>query len=473
MRRAQRFVLLATATSLLLSILPAAPVLARGDRLKFNKPVDLSSFSPLRTAVGAVYSADDDEEQSDHEWSAEPVIGVDKKGVIYIGGTCCIVAASPVWASFDGGKEFVELESPGHVREWGIGAEGDIEVDDEGNMYFVDTYIPGLLSSKWSDNGKTWEFTAPASGVIPGFDDRPWLAYSKQALYLYVNHVSHTQIYSSTDGGLTYTSEGPLSWDGSISGQPYFPGHIAADRKRGTLWVAGLVGSGSGKNETIGSTVSTDGGQTFTEAVVTNPQREGGFSPIFTATTAVDAAGNGYVTWSTYDKDGCDVYYASSTNLGKSWNKPVRVSDGRGCATFPWIVAGDDGKIALAWYQTPKVRRETATQRFLRALTSGTTVYGGIEIPDFSPQDELAPDAPWYLHAAVIPNATAKQPQVLEERVRTKSPVLLGPMGRELWDFLQLDIGPDGRVHITYAEKFKDSAPQTWYVSSRSGPRLR
>ena len=37
------------------------------------------------------------------------------------------------------GKKFTEMESPGHVREWGIGAEGDLAVDHKGNVFFVDT----------------------------------------------------------------------------------------------------------------------------------------------------------------------------------------------------------------------------------------------------------------------------------------------------------------------------------------------
>jgi hypothetical protein len=441
-----------------------------GGGLSFTKPVALESFAPPRTAASTVYSARNGEMPSDHEWSGEPVIQVDDKGVIYIAGTCCVVASSPVWRSTDKGKKFTEMESPGHVREWGIGAEGDLAVDHKGNVFFVDTYIPGLLMSAWSDHGKSWEYTIPANGVVPGFDDRPWLAYSNKALYLYVNHVSHTAVYSSTDGGQTWTTEGPLSWDGSPLGQPYFPGHIATHEKTGALWVSGLVTHND--ESVLGSAVSKDGGQTFTEAVITKPQRKGGFSPIFTGTTAVDSSGNGYTTWSTYDKKGCDVYYAASTNGGKSWHDPVKVNTGPGCATFPWVTAGANGKIALAWYETPATKRADPGELALRTL-SGRTIYNGLELPIAAFQDEVSDDAPWYLHVAAIRDAGAARPRIAEARVPSKTPVLLGPMERELWDFLQLDIGPDGRVHVTYSDKYKDSAPQTWYVGTKGGPRLR
>jgi len=432
----------------------------------------MNAFAPSRTAVGTVYTATRGDRQSDHEWSGEPSIQVDDKGGIYIAGTCCVGAAAPVWYSSNG-KKFTELETPGHVREWGLGAEGDIAVDHEGRMFFIDTYIPGLMFTRWSGWGKKWDFTTPATGTVPGFDDRPWITFSEDALYLYVNHVSHTAVYRSTDGGLTWDGGNLLSWRGKVTGQPFFPAHLAANEKTGTVWIAGL-NEENGKT-VLGSTVGDyeGGAPVFKEAVVSEPQRRGGFSPIFTGATAVDAAGNGYTTWSTYDDDGCDVYYAASTNNGKSWRDPVKVNTGGGCATFPWITAGDNGKIALAWYETPYDKDQGATDTFFQALSAGRTLYGGIKVPFFNYQDNLPKDAPWFLHSAAVANATSNKPQVLETRVDTETPVLAGPMGRELWDFLQLDIGPDGRIHIAFVKKFKDGAPQTWYVRSTAGPRLK
>lgn len=433
--------------------------------IEFNKPVSLASMAPIRTAVGTVYSLQGGQQPSDHEWSGEPSIAVDRKGTVYIAGTCCVGPAAPVWYSDDDGKTFREMETPGHVREWGIGAEGDLAVDNDGRVFFIDTYIPGLMSSRWSDNGETWDFTMPAAGVVPGFDDRPWLAWGNETLYLYVNHVTHTAVYRSTDGGQTWSSDAPLEWRGDSTGQPFFPAHLAADRKTGTLWVSGIVQEDG--EDVIGSLVSKDGGATFSESVVSLPQLEGGFSPIFTGMTTVDEKGTGYVAWSTWDKKGCHVYYAASTNNGKSWNEPVRVDTGEGCATFPWIKATDDGKLAVVWYETPTTESASEGQQVLRALTAGSTIYGGLDI-ELAPQDELPEDAPWYLETAFVRDAADKKPSIVRGRVKTPKPLLLGPLGRELWDFFQVDIGPDNRIHIAYVEKYKDSAPETWYVSSKS-----
>lgn len=446
----------------------AAPVAARPEHLSFGDPIALTSNAPLREAMSEYYSTGEDR---DHEWSGEPVIQVTDDGTIIIAGTCCVVAASPVWYSTDG-KTFKETESPGHVREWGIGAEGDLAVDHDGHVYFVDTYVPGMLMSRWSDNGKTWDYTQPVVGVPPGMNDRPWLAWTQDRLYLYMNHLSHTAVYSSADGGRTWDPAMPMQWQGNSSGQPYFPGHIAADEDDSTLWVAGVVEKSSEPTETVlGSAVSTDGGLTFTEAPITKPQRELGFSPIFTGSTAVDDAGNGYVTYSTYDQQGCDVYFASSTDKGKSWNAPVKVSDGIGCATFPWVTAGSDGNIALAWYQTPEAKTATPGQQFLRALTR-PSVYG-LHLPLAPFQDQVSPEAQWYLHAAAVTKATSARPKIDETRVTTETPILEGPLLRELWDFLQVDIDRAGKIHIAFVDKYRDSAPQTWYVGSVAGPSLR
>jgi hypothetical protein len=456
---------LATASALIASSGAGAAVAAKkkaSGSIKFTKPVGLGSSAPLRTLVGTVYSAQRDGDSSDHEWSGEPSLKVDDKGTIYIAGTCCVVASSPVWRSTDNGRSFEELESPGHAREWGIGAEGDLAVDNKGRVFFIDTYIAGLLMSAWKDHGATWEYTVQPAGPIPGFDDRPWITISDKALYLYINHVTHTEVYRSTDGGKVWTTAGPLSYKGDATGQPFFPGHISAHRKSDTLWVAGVVNDGGPK---LASVVSTDGGQTFTEAEISEPQRKD-FSPIFTGATAVDSANNGYATWSTTDDKGCDVYYAASVNKGKSWQKPVKVNSGSGCATFPWIAARDKGDVALAWYETPKMKK-SAGAAVAGVLRSAISIYNGLDV-DLTYQDEVGAKQAWHLHVALVRGAHTKNPKVIEQRVPHKTPVLQGPLGRELWDFLQLDIDKEGQVHVAYVDKYKDSAPQTWYVGTKT-----
>ena len=129
--------------------------------------------------------------------------------------------------------------------------------------------------------GDTWEYTAPPVGVPPGLNDRPWLAYTKGALYLYVNHGTHIAVYRSADGGRT--------WEESFStlgrGQRYWTGHVSADRQTGSAYLFGA-------NCELGpmcAAASHDDGQTWdSRAIVTT--MPGPTTPVWSGRTGRDSA---------------------------------------------------------------------------------------------------------------------------------------------------------------------------------------
>ncbi|MDQ3876950.1 MAG: exo-alpha-sialidase [Actinomycetota bacterium] len=444
-------------TATLLAPTPVSNAAANKGGLHFSKPVALDSFAPLRSVVGTVYSEQNGQDPPSHEWAGEPSIEVDSKGTIFISGVCCVVSASPVWYSTDGGKTFKEMESPGHVREYGVGAEGDIAYDDSGHVWFIDSiYPPSLVETQWSDHGATWDRTTHTHGVVPALNDRPWTAWTKKGIYLYVNYGYWVMVYKSTDDGLTWTSPGPMEWKGSFDTHPYWPGHIAANRKTGEVWIVGNNSVGGPDQELI-SGVSEDG-QSFKEIPVTRPERKGGFTGQFVGSSAIDDAGNVYTTWGAYDTRGCSVYYGYYSVQDKQWHQN-KVPTGPGCATFPWIKAGADGKVALVWYQTD----------YDDEISSVNT--------NNQYQDAVPDTAEWYVHVAAISNARSADPSYTMGEVPTSGPILVGPLTRELWDFFQVAIDPQGHIDIAFAKKFSDgkpdSGPQTWFVKTTSGPRLR
>ncbi len=77
---------------------------------------------------------------------------------------------------------------------------------------------------------------------------------------------------------------------------------------------------------------------------------------------AIDKAGNIYVTWaqapvnSSGIIDGpSTIYLAVSSNGGATWSKPIDVSghvSGLETNVFPWVAAGKDGAVDVAWYGT-------------------------------------------------------------------------------------------------------------------------
>lgn len=398
MRKLLLVVTLAAAGAAVVPTTPASPVdpgPVYEEGISFGEPVRMQYEDPAQ--IGG---------------PGEPSIKVDSAGTVYAAGVCCVVRAAPAWYSQDGGETFSYLPSPGGAREHGIGAEGDFIVDDADGVYFVDTWIPSLFFTRWSDHGDVWEYTEDTTiGVIPGLDDRPWLAYAHGVVYLYVNHGTHISVYRSDNGG--------HAWEESFStlgrGQLYWSGHVAADRRTGSAYLFGR----NCEQGQMCAAATHDGGETWTEVAAGTLPR-GSLAPFMVA-SAVDAGGNVYGTFADLNQNGCDVYLAVSSDRGQTWRQ-FRVNPDEGCSTFPWVAAGDDGRVAVTWYQNPAAKG----------------------------QNQVPATSEWRLHAAVITDATSDTPTVTHgalDRV-----IHRGPLNRELWDFQQIDVGPDGRFHIAAAE---------------------
>ena len=94
--------------------------------------------------------------------------------------------------------------------------------------------------------------------------------------------------------------------------------------------------------------VSTDGGLTFTDyPVYVNPDPTASYGHQF-VNVSVDKAGNVY---SVYNDDHF-VYYSFSTDRGKTWSGPFKISTA-GTGIFPWSTAGAAGKLDVVYYKTP------------------------------------------------------------------------------------------------------------------------
>ncbi|HEX9891708.1 MAG TPA: sialidase family protein [Actinomycetota bacterium] len=342
----------------------------------------------------------------------EPSIKVDEAGTIYVAGVCCVARAAPAWYSKDDGATWTDLPSPGKAREWGFGAEGDFVIDDAGSVYFSDTWVPSIFLTKWSGRGDVWEYTDETVTVLPGVDDRPWLSYSNGAIYLYVNHVTHTQIWKSTDGGHTWMD----AYNTIGAGQRFFPGNVAADRRTDDVYFFGRCAPGSSSLCTVSS---HDAGETWSEAPAATSPRNG-IAP-FMVSVDVDRAGNVYGTWADINGSGCDVYLTVSSDKGATWQQ-YRVNQDEGCSTFPWVAAGDDGRVALTWYHNPSKAH----------------------------QNSVPATSEWRVKAAVITGAASDAPVITHgtlDRV-----IHRGSLGRTLWDYQQIAVGPDGRFHISFVE---------------------
>lgn len=174
-------------------------------------------------------------------------------------------------------------------------------------------------------------------------------------------------------------------------------------------------------------------------------------------TMAIDNAGNLYVVWEQAPITGGSpvdgwpitgdvvLMYTYSTDQGNTWADPIQIdTSGSPVGTlrtnvFAWMTAGDDGRIAIAWYGTP-----------------GAAANGA-----HGPDD--CNDCIWYLwvvqslnaHDAVptfTPPIMASQHHVHRGNVQT----IIGGQNqlssRALGDFLQIRTGPLGEVQIAYVD---------------------
>jgi hypothetical protein len=350
----------------------------------------------------------------------EPVIEVAGDGAVWASATCCVGRSPPIWVSRDGGASFGLLpfaDRTGAVRD-GFGVEGDFAIDDAGNVYFFDISAATTWFTKYQADG-THVFTK--ADVFPPLVDRPWVrAGVADEVWVFYNTGIATNLYHSTNGGLTWT----FLAVGFDCGLMTFGQGPVRDR----LFVAGCAGDPA-------LWISEDGGTTF-GARIDLPVPDYGIAPEDlpngTGTDSFmppvsDEAGNVYVPF-TYalDRDGArfgvfvDIVHPDGRIVG-----PVLVSGDLATNAMPWSAAGAPGRMAFAWYATNATR------------------------------DKMS-EATWTLQVAATDNGDAEAPAFTVVQPDPEPVLQDQALGRSLGDFLETDIGPDGRLYTIYARRGED-----------------
>jgi hypothetical protein len=180
-------------------------------------------------------------------------------------------------------------------------------------------------------------------------------------------------------------------------------------------------------------------------------------------TSALDSAGNIYVAWARQEaKDtAVNTYVAASTNHGRTFGKPVRVNtQDIHNANFPWITAGDPGRIAVAFYGSK--------------AKADSTHNGG----------------PWNVYLTQSIDFLSKSPHVQQAQVSEHpshtNPICLSGLGctagsgqdRNLGDFFQVDMDPtDGAAIVLWADTANQygalaGSPLNSFARQTAGPSL-
>ena len=173
----------------------------------------------------------------------------------------------------------------------------------------------------------------------------------------------------------------------------------------------------------------------------------------------IDRSGNVYAVWAMNSSrtNEFSIWMAASHDGGQNFYGPWRVSQGTGTCVFPWVAAGDAGRIDIVWYQS-------------------STVGDPNTVPD---------SATWNLMFGQSLNATAREPvftvsQASDHVIHTGTICTSGltgcpPVGtadRSLGDFFEVAAGPDGLANIMFADNGA-SGLHISYARQTAGPSIK
>jgi hypothetical protein len=427
---------------------------------------------------------------------AEPSMKVDSHN--------CIFSASPgrpdVWKSTDLGLSFSLLPNPVADETGLIGGDEDILPFAQKSgarpdaLYFADLGVSTVHIRKSTDGGATWFAPGPmgAAGEVSASVDRQWMSKDRsgtnQTVYLWEHEFVSEELRMSalvndtvwspfaiglTDPELTVPPGSTLP---NTNPGPTFVNpatHVVYGFLCASTTTSNAIGGGFGKLPNIWE---ADGAGTFTSGVPPGPFTN---HPVFkgvldspttpappagTATfgantgnlfsgAAIDSAGNIYVTWATPSArtNQYQVWFAASHDHGKTYYGPFLVSSTATQGNMPWIAAGNKGRVDIVYYGT------TGTQSPNTSTTDAWNVFlaQSLNAADREPVFTVSQASDHIMHVGPICNVG----------------ILCGSGTRQLLDFFQVAIGPDGLANIAYADDGASNGPtHISYARQKSGP---
>lgn len=337
----------------------------------------------------------------------EPSVRVDGRGWIYYTAVCCFVEDSPIWVSKDGGATFQRLHHPVKDR---YGNEGTISLDSAGNLYYMDIDLATFGIATWDPQLEPQlGYRRTGEPLI----DRPWIRAGEDGtIHAVYNTGVDTVAYRSTDHATTFSATPVARYGAGLAG-------AYSDARHN---VVGMTGYGDYME-------SRDGGETWSERQSVEGCEPAGSYAVETA--AVDEAGT---VW--HQLAGCVVGRQDG-----NWTAPTDAIPSRIDPFFTWVDAGAPGSVAVAYYG--QVTHDGAAEAL------------GVERDG------------WYLFASFSTDLGADGGHWATVLV-DEAPVGYGDLGRRLGDFMQVDVGPEGQIHVAYARnpEMDDSAKAAYRRTS-------
>ena len=367
-----------------------------------------------------------------------------------------------IWTSDDNGKtwKFRPRLGANNLPLSGF-SDPEVAIDSAGNVFFSEINLANVAVSKSSDKSETYSQQNFFGAILT---DRQWMEADREnELYFVANafgggtgtpanpSLGHF-ISKSTDGGKTFTRNIPNNEGGMGLGD------IRVDKRTGTVYEAhykgGTISMAAFRNARDGDLKATD-----TNVVAAGAPQLGHW-PAFD----LDPSGNLYITWDQSETDdrAAGIWFSSSKDGGRTWAAPTRVNTGKNTAIWPWLAAGDDGRVAVSWLEAdvelPKHDAETPGKHGWRIKAAATLTGLGCatsKTPSFS----LATATKEPVHSGTIcQGGTTCQAQLIDRR---------------LGDYFSMEVDGTGAMYMGYSDTRTPAAVALpGFVRQSGGPSL-
>jgi hypothetical protein len=307
-----------------------------------------------------------------------------------------------LWLSHDGGRTFTRNDFGGGfatdpTKNTGF-SDPDLTQDDGGRIYDTGINLANDALFSSGDGGGSWD-----RGTAQCHDgDRPWLAGGRaDEVFMATNtaegSLSH-QIFTSTDGGSTCSATG-IPDAGTLPDGSEYTGN-------------GKLYRDPASDRLVEPVNFMQGGRTVGLGVGTWKRGDASFTPhkaidttlyAHWAAVALDGAGGLYLVYDTDPRvagttGGCDgaqtpapneIAMVHSADFGETWSAPlVLASPPGGRVLWPWIAAGDKGRVSVVWYQADQVV-DLACQRARLSVMASTVLAADSPSPQVSTVDAV------------------------------------------------------------------------------------
>ena len=292
---------------------------------------------------------------ADGDGGSEPSLGVTPEGHLFTD------LGSNVYRSVDEGRTWQFVADPSAPVP---NFDPDLAVSVDGTVWESRLYIGCAAVASSQDDGETW-LSNPAVCPLAGGDRQYVVPTLGCEAYLYFHQLPsfHQTATKTTDCGRTWIPTGPVEFPDHfifVNGGSGWGGGGFYNEATGSVFFTFSYNHETGGDQLSGTNgagyaVTRDGGLTWTAQKAAD--LEGRQLGLGLVTGAADDAGNVYLAWGEAlgdDSRDVGIFVAASQDDGKTWGDKVRVDNGTGSKVFPVIVAGEAGKVAVAYYEGSK-----------------------------------------------------------------------------------------------------------------------